>query len=322
MTSYVICASCGARIKANRERCLRCDEPLVAAAPAPAPLRLPDWLTASSGRMLMFGAAASLVVLLAATVMWESRSAPAVDDVARPAPGAPLTSLRPGTSARPGAAGAATSEPFMPVTALDSSRLAGAAYSSGDLASAKAHFDEAVAKNPDDPDAINGVGQILARQGQVDEAIQRFTRAIQLAPNKWTYHFNLAHAEGQLGHWDNAIAEYRTAAGLFPQDYATQYNLAMALHKKGDDEGAVGEFKRAIELAPSEASFHLSLGISLEKTGKVADAQREYAQYLEMEPSAPEAEKLKAHIQALASGQTATQAGQPTAPKTPQGRPD
>src|SRR5438128_7588721 len=320
MTSYVICASCGARIKANRERCLRCDEPLVAAAPAPAPLRLPDWLTASSGRMLMFGAAASLVVLLAATVIWESRSAPAVDDVARPAPGAPLTASRPGTPARPGEA--ATREPFTAVTALDSSRLAGAAYSSGDLASAKAHFEEAVAQNPDDPDAINGVGQILARQGRVDEAIQRFTRAIQLAPNKWTYHFNLAHAEGQLGHWDNAIAEYRTAAGLFPQDYATQYNLAMALHKKGDDEGAVGEFKRAIELAPSEASFHLSLGISLEKTGKVADAQREYAQYLDMEPSAPEAEKLKAHIQALASGQTATQAGQPTAPKTPQGRPD
>jgi Flp pilus assembly protein TadD len=319
MTGYVICASCGARIKANRERCLRCDEPLVAAAPASAPLGLPDWLTASSGRMLMAGAAASLVVLLAATIIWESRSQPAVDDVARPAPGA-LTASRPGVPARPGDVG--TREPFTPATSLDSSRLAGAAYGSGDLASAKAHFEEAVAKNPDDPDAINGVGQILARQGQVDEAIQRFTRAIQLAPNKWTYHFNLAHAEGQLGHWDNAIAEYRTAAGLFPQDYATQYNLAMALHKKGDDQGAVGAFKRAIELAPSEPSFHLSLGISLEKTGKLVDAQREYAQYLEMEPSAPEAEKLKAHIQALASGQTATQGGQPTAPKTPQGRPN
>src|SRR5947208_583416 len=309
MTGYVICASCGARIKANRERCLRCDEPLVAAAPAPAPLRLPDWLTASNGRMLMVGAGVSLVVLLAATIVWESSSGPALDDVARPAPGAPLTSLRAGASAPPGGAAAATSEPFTPVTSVDSSRLAGAAYSTGDLATAKAHFEDAVAKNPDDPDAINGVGQVLARQGQIDEAIQRFTRAIELAPNKWTYHFNLAHAEGQLGHWDSAIAEYRTAAGLFPQDYATQYNLAMALHKKGDDEGAVGEFKRAIELAPSEPSFHLSLGISLEKTGKVADAQREYAQYLEMEPSAPEAQKLKAHMQALASGQTATQTG-------------
>jgi len=91
---------------------------------------------------------------------------------------------------------------------------------------------------------------------------------------------------------------------------------------KGDDEAAVGEFKRAIELAPSEPSFHLSLAISLEKTGKVADAQREYAQYLEMDPSAPEAQKLKAHMQALASGQTATQTGSPSPPKAPQGQPD
>jgi Flp pilus assembly protein TadD len=267
----------------------------------------------------MFGAAASLVLLLAATLVWQSRSSPAVDNVARPAAGAPLTSSRSATSARAPEAGTTPREAFTPVTALDSSRLAGAAYSNGDIQTAQAHYEEAIAKNPDDPDAINGLGQMLARQGRVDEAIQRFTRAIELAPKKWTYHFNLAHAEGELGQWDRAIAEYRTAAELFPQDYATQYNLAMALHKKGDDVAAVGEFRRAIELAPSEASFHLSLGISLEKTGKVADARQEYAQYLEMEPSAPEAEKLKAHIQALAGGQAASQAAQPPAPKTPQG---
>src|SRR5439155_188883 len=83
-----------------------------------------------------------------ATIVWESRSGPALDDVARPAPGAPLTSLRAGASARPGEAGAATSDPFTAVTSLDSSRLAGAAYSTGDLATAKAHFEEAVAQNP------------------------------------------------------------------------------------------------------------------------------------------------------------------------------
>jgi Flp pilus assembly protein TadD len=309
MTTFVICASCGARIKANRERCLRCDEPLVAAAPAPAPLKLPEWLTASSGRMLMAGAATSLVLLLVATLIWQSSAAPVIDEVARPAPGAPLTAVRPSAAPRPGEAGAAATEPFVPVTALDSRRFGSAAYTSGDFETAKAGYEQAVAKNPDDPEAINGMGQVLVRQGQIDEGIQRFSRAIELAPNKWTYHFNLAHAEGQLGHWDAAIAEYRTAAGLFPEDYATQYNLAMALHKKGDDEGAVPEFKRAIQLAPSEPSFHLSLAISLEKTGKIADARQEYAQYLEMNPSAPEAEKLKAHLQALA-------AGQPAAPKS------
>ena len=93
------------------------------------------------------------------------------------------------------------------------------------------------------------------------------------------------------------------AAGIFPDDYATQYNLALAMHKKGDDEAAIPEFRKAIAMAPREPSFHLSLGISLEKTGKPADAQREYQQYLDMAPWAPEAEKLKAHLKALAAGQ-------------------
>ena len=303
MSSYVICASCGARIKANRQRCLRCDEPLVAAAAAPAPLQLPGWMTASTGRMVMIGGGASIVLLLAIAAIVKSTSADVVDDVARPAPGAPLTASRPAAVARPGDAVAARSEPFTPVTALDSTRLANAAYNVGDLDAAKARFEQAVARNPDDAEAMNGIGQVLVRQGQIEEAMLRFSQAIRLAPDNWAYRFNLARAEGQLGRWDAAIADYRTAAGLFPTDYATQYNLAMALHKKGNDEAAIPEFKHAIELAPSEPSFHLSLAISLEKTGQLADARREYATYLEMEPSAPEAEKLKAHLQALASGQ-------------------
>jgi predicted TPR repeat methyltransferase len=46
----------------------------------------------------------------------------------------------------------------------------------------------------------------------------------------------------------------------------------------------------------------LSLGMSLERTGKTADAVREYRTYLEMEPGAPEAAKLKEHLEALGSG--------------------
>jgi Flp pilus assembly protein TadD len=309
MSSFVICASCGARIKANRQRCLRCDEPLVAAAAAHAPLQLPEWGTASTGRMVMIGGGASVVLLVGAVAFWQSTSAVVLDEVARPAPGAPLTAARPATAHRPGEVPAARTELFTPVTSLDSTRLGNAAYTAGDIQAAKARYEAAVAANPDDPDAINAVGQMLVRQGQIEDAILRFSQAIRLAPDKWTYRFNLARAEGQLGRWDAAIADYRTAAGLFPGDYATQYNLAMALHKKGDDEAAVREFKRAIEMAPSEASFHLSLAISLEKTGKLADARLEYATYLEMEPTAPEAEKLKAHLQILA-------AGQPAAPKT------
>jgi Flp pilus assembly protein TadD len=76
----------------------------------------------------------------------------------------------------------------------------------------------------------------------------------------------------------------------------------MALHQKGDERGAITEFQKAISLAPGEPSFHLSLGMSLERVGRIADAVKEYKTYLEMEPSAPDAAKLKAHVEALAAG--------------------
>lgn len=298
MSGYVICASCGARIKANRDRCLRCDEPLVAAGPAPI-LQAPAWLKLSSGRLLMLGVAASLALFVTAAVLWESGSDPA-DDIAKPAPGAPTASV---ASKPPAVSVAATTELPAPVTALDSTRVAGVAFTSGDFQGARLRYEQALEKTPDDPETLNNLGLALVRLGNINDAIARFEKAVQLAPDKWAYHFNLARTLGQQQKWDLAAASYRTAARLFPADYATQYNLAMVLHKQGDDRSAIPEFEKAIALAPSEPSFHLSLGISFEKVGRLADARREYQQYLEMDPSAPEADKLKAHIRVLAEPQ-------------------
>ena len=99
---------------------------------------------------------------------------------------------------------------------------------------------------------------------------------------------------------------------MFPTDYATQFNLAMALQKKGDDREAIPEFEKAIALAPGEPSFHLALGNSLAKAGRLTDAQRAFRQYLELEPEAPDAAKVKAHIDTLGAA-----AAPPTSPRRP-----
>jgi Flp pilus assembly protein TadD len=93
--------------------------------------------------------------------------------------------------------------------------------------------------------------------------------------------------------------EYQRAAQLFPEDYVTQYNLAMAFHKAGQEEEAVAGFQRAITLAPGEASFRLSLGISYEALKRPAEAAQAYQEYLELAPTAPDAPKIKTHIEAL-----------------------
>jgi hypothetical protein len=59
---FVICSQCGAHIKADRRRCLRCREPLVAYKPPTLPL--PAWLEALGGGTLIFVTVLSFVLVV------------------------------------------------------------------------------------------------------------------------------------------------------------------------------------------------------------------------------------------------------------------
>jgi Flp pilus assembly protein TadD len=312
VSGYVVCPSCATRIKAGRAHCLRCGNELPIEGVEVAP---PIWesLGLSQGKVMIIGAVAAVVAIGLFGVILKTQPV-VVDDIAQPVI-QPEDRARkaPESTPEPVAETAAVATPTAytppsggliadPATIIDAKRNGAAAFTSGNFDAARVAFEQALAKNPNDADAMNNLGQTLVRLGKSAEAIGRFERAIALAPDKSAFHFNLAHAAGQLGQWDRAIAEYREASKLFPDDYATQYNLGMALHQKGDERAAITEFQKAISLAPGEPSFHLSLGMSLERVGRVAEAVTEYKKYLEMEPSAPEAAKLKAHVEALAAG--------------------
>lgn len=293
--AFVDCAACGARMKADREWCLRCGAPLAGAAP-PAPAATPR------ERALVTGVVAGLFLLVGATIVWQARTPPVDPQArpvavrpARPAPAVPAAA----PAAREATAAGGAAEPFAPATVLESRRLGDLAFGAGDYDRARAQYEEAVRRAPGSADALNNLGQVLVRQQRTGEAIDLFTRAIRIAPDKWAVHFNLAHAYGELERWDAAVAEYRTAARLFPDDYATRYNLAMGLQKRGDDAGAVEEFAKAIALAPGEPTFHLSLAVTLEQLNRKAEARAEYGRYLEMAPAAPDATRVKARIAAL-----------------------
>ena len=304
MADYVICAECGARIRADREHCLRCGEPLRGLEPPAPPLPLHEALGISELAFRALTVVAGLVVGGIVIWLWQSRPEP-LDDVARPVTSRHTVAPTPTPAPPP----PADVDPFTPssssaaATLPDRRRDGGGAFAAGDFESARDFYQAAVDKNPNDPEAHNNLAQALERLGRVDEAVKHFERAIALVPDKWAYRFNLAHALSAAGQWDRAVAAYRQAVKLFPADYATQYNLALALYKKGDAAAAVPEFEKAIVLAPNEPSFHYSLGMTYEKLGRISDALREYRKFLEMDPMSPDAAKLKSHVEELTAAQ-------------------
>jgi tetratricopeptide (TPR) repeat protein len=219
----------------------------------------------------------------------------------------------------PSAAGAALADPFAsrrpahaPAAApeavrqtsderpfLDPPGQAAEAYEAGDMSTALARYQEAIARNPDDAESFSNLGQVLVRLNRPAEALPHFQRAMALIPDRWAYTFNMARALGQLGRWGEAVATYRRAQALFPNDYVTTFNLALALRKQGDLAGAVTEFEKAIALEPNDATFRIALGMTLEGLKKPAEAAAAYEEALRLAPEAPDADIVRKKIAQL-----------------------
>jgi tetratricopeptide (TPR) repeat protein len=290
-----VCAACGARMKAHRLVCLHCGATLTN---VDAVVALSDGSAHFSRRAtIAVSIVASIVVLALVGVLWGTGAAGGPAPVGREIVAAALAPAAAAPAANDMSAPAAIG--YESATFLDQTRSGGAAFISGDFEAARTEYESALAKRPDDADALNALGQALVRLGRVDDAIARFERAVQLAPDAWAPHFNLAAAAAQRGQWDRAIDQYREAARVFADDYATQFNLALALHKKGDEPAAIAEYEKAIRLAPGEPSFHVALAVSLEKTGRIDQAVREYRLSLDMDPDSAAAANLRTHIDAL-----------------------
>ena len=286
---FVICASCGTRIKANRERCLRCEAPLVAWQ---KPELLPSWLQRLGGGTLVFGVVTVVVLLFVVMTFVDSRSQTRGDS-ARPVNAADAArAAKPLVSTAPASA-------IEPVASIDTPRRGAVDLGRADVSALRVRYEEQVSKQPSDPELLNNLGLTLERLGRVDEAIARFENALQIDPLNFSYHFNLAHASSQRRDWDRSIGEYRLAASRMPGDYATRYNLAMAIYLKGDSVSAIPEFQKGIEMAPGVPAFHLALGVCYDKLGRMIEAAREYQAYIAMAPSAPDAERVRSHLKEM-----------------------
>ena len=286
----VICAACGAKVKSGRVKCLRCGEPLVARqdVQVPAP-RLIPWKTV--------GLVTGCVVVSGVAVMLTAQ-------MTQSSPSTSTTSLDASRAVNAAPRSASTSTNRVneadPASVAVSDLIAGQqAYVSGNLDASAQQLQKAVDANPNDPRALNDLGQVLVRTGRAREAITYLDKAVSLKSDSWAYQFNRARAYAQLEEWGQAVEGYRTAAQLFPDDYATQYNLAKALQASGNIADALAAYEKAIALAPGQSDFQLSYGLALETAKRPQDAAAAYRRYLELEPDSPQAEKVKAHLTAL-----------------------
>jgi len=139
--------------------------------------------------------------------------------------------------------------------------------------------------------AYNNLGLCYDSLGQFDEAIQNFTRAIELnrkqkQPSAWPP-LNLAVSLISLNHLDEAAARLHEALSYNPRFPQAHYQLGLVLEKERKFEEAIAPLQRAIELDPLYPEPHYTLGRIYQRQGKREEAQEQIEKFKELkkEPS-------------------------------------
>jgi tetratricopeptide (TPR) repeat protein len=165
--------------------------------------------------------------------------------------------------------------------------LGDALASQGRVDEAIAHLSEAVRINPDFAPAQNNLGVELKRQRHLGEAIAHYSQALRTRPDFAEAHNNLANALDEEGRSNEAISHYTEALRIKP-DYAEAHNgLGVALAKEERLGEAVEHFSAAMRIKPDSVDAYNNLGIALAMQGKREDAIHQFSEALRLSPGNP-----------------------------------
>jgi len=138
----------------------------------------------------------------------------------------------------------------------------------GRLSEAISHFEQALLLQPDSADAQYDWGLMLGKQGNWPDAIPHFERALQLKPDFAKAHCNLGFALAQQGKLDAAIRHYERAIQLRPAYAKAHCNLGYLFLQRRQWNEAILHFERALQLEPDYVEARNNLAVALAQQGK------------------------------------------------------
>lgn len=149
---------------------------------------------------------------------------------------------------------------------------------------ALAHFRRAVEIRPGYAKAQYNLGGVLREKGQTDQAIVHLERAVDLQPDYVEAHNSLARALGQKREWDRAKEHLERSLVIDPDQAEAHNNLANVLWSMGRPREAAAEYQKALALHPDYAVAHFNLGEVLREAGETREAVGHYRRALEIRP--------------------------------------
>jgi tetratricopeptide (TPR) repeat protein len=130
----------------------------------------------------------------------------------------------------------------------------------------------------------SNLGQVLVKQGKLDEAIEHYAEAIRINPRTVKAHTNMGNALLDLGREDEAIQHLSQAVRLDPDFADAHYNLGNGLARKQKYKEAIEEYRIAVRINPKLAETYNNMGNAFAALGETDEALRCYLKAIQIEP--------------------------------------
>lgn len=127
-------------------------------------------------------------------------------------------------------------------------------FQDGDYVTALGLYQDILAINPVDPNALFGAANIAAATGQPEAAVALYQTLLQIEPNSVEAINNLGSTLRKMGRHAESIDIVREAVNRNPQEARLWHNIAATLsqrHEPGDTDHAILFYEEALRLDPT-----------------------------------------------------------------------
>lgn len=157
----------------------------------------------------------------------------------------------------------------------------------GDTKNAMTWYSKGIRAFPNNPLVFNNRGMYLQQQGKLDDAVDDFTRAVELDGKYFYAYTNRGYCLLQSGDPKAAETDYDTSLKINPAQ-STVFGLrATARLAQGNVKGAVDDNRSVVRLTPRNPAAHADLGFAQFFATDYADAERSFGQSLAIDANQP-----------------------------------
>ncbi len=166
---------------------------------------------------------------------------------------------------------------------------------------ALSHFEKALKIKPDYPEALNAIGSVYAKRGQVELARQVFQKAIDnpfyKTPEIAAY--NIGRLYEKKGDLDRALTNYQLAVKFSPQFGMAWVRIGHIQEQLNMVDEARHSYGNAVKASPDLAEAHLRYGIMSYQAGDMEAALSSLSRVGKLVPNTDMADEARRYLEKL-----------------------